>query len=112
MELFDNYLIFESDEEFEDFCIAPFAEIKRSEDGSLYCSGRHSEEYKSALAEGKKFIIKDRESKVYKRKVAIKRVPVVQDGRNLNRDVQIQLHVDNLESPSMIRLIEKMKRGK
>ena len=54
-----NVLYFESDEEFTDFCVAPFAVVKRSEDGTLYYEGEYSEEYKKCVEEGKTFIIKE-----------------------------------------------------
>lgn len=35
METIDNIIYFESDEEFEDFCVAPYATIKQSENGTI-----------------------------------------------------------------------------
>lgn len=62
-----NVILFESDDEFSDFCIAPYAIVKRSERGDLDYEGEFSEMYLKAIEEGKKFVIKDKESKVYKR---------------------------------------------
>lgn len=59
-----NVILFESDDEFADFCIAPYAIVKRSERG--YHEGEFSEMYLKAIEEGKKFVIKDEDSKVYK----------------------------------------------
>lgn len=92
-----NVMYFESDEEFTDFCVAPFAVVKRSEDGTLYYEGEYSEEYKKCVEEGKTFIIKDENSLVYKRKCATKRVPVLNDGVHTHRDAPIQLEVQGLQ---------------
>ena len=90
-----NVMYFDSDEEFTDFCVAPFAVIKRSEKGNLYYEGEYSDEYKKCLEEGKTFIIKDENSQVYKRKCVTKRVPI--EGVNTRKDVAIQLDVKGLE---------------
>lgn len=66
MEAIGNYILFESDEEFEDFCVAPYASIKQSDKGTNYCAGDYSDIYKECIKEGKQFVIKDRNSKVYK----------------------------------------------
>ena len=92
-----NVLYFESDEEFTDFCVAPFAVVKRSEDGTLYYEGEYSEEYKKCVEEGKTFIIKDENSQVYKRQCVTKRVPVQNDGVPTRRDAPIQLKVQGLQ---------------
>ena len=89
MEIRDNAIIFESDEEFEDFCVAPYAVIEHSEKGTLI-KGDFSEQYKKALEEGKAFVIKGRDSAVCRRKSVSKRVPVVIDGVS-NRMALIQL---------------------
>lgn len=80
MEIRDNAIIFESDEEFEDFCVAPYAVIEHSEKGTLFIKGDFSEQYKKALEEGKAFVIKGRDSAVCRRKSVSKRAPVVIDG--------------------------------
>lgn len=95
----DNILYFESDEEFTDFCIAPYAEIKKSENGNLYVAGDYSDEYKKSIEQDKKFIIKDENSQVYKRQCVCKRVPVYNNGVRVTsrEDYAIQLSVKNLE---------------
>ena len=90
MEIRDNAIIFESDEEFEDFCVAPYAVIEQSEKGTRFIKGDFSEQYKKALEEGKAFVIKGRDSAVCRRKSVSKRVPVVIDGVS-NRMTLIQL---------------------
>lgn len=91
-----NVMYFESDEEFTDFCAAPFAVIKTSEKGTMYYyEGEYSDEYKKCLKEGKTFIIKDENSQVFKRKCVTKRVPIA--GVRTRKDVAIQLAVENLE---------------
>ena len=42
----DDCLSFESDEEFEDFCIAPFADVKKDEKGNYFYKGDYSDIYK------------------------------------------------------------------
>lgn len=90
-----NVMYFESDEEFTDFCAAPFAVIKTSEKGTMYYEGEYSDEYKKCLKEGKTFIIKDENSQVFKRKCVTKRVPIA--GVRTRKDVAIQLAVKGLE---------------
>lgn len=69
-----NILFFENDDEFADFCIAPYAIVKISEKGNPYYEGEFSEIYLKAIEEGKKFVIKDEDSKVYKRSSVSARV--------------------------------------
>ena len=95
----DDILFFESDEEFTDFCVAPFAEIKKSENGGFYVVGDYSDEYKKCIEQGKRFIIKDENSQVYKRQCVTKRVPVFNNGVRVttHEDHPVQLSVMNLE---------------
>ena len=88
-----NIVYFESDEEFTDFCVAPYAIVKRSADGTLSVEGQHSDMYKKYIEEGKTFIIKDEDSQVYKHQCVSKRVPVQSTGRSAT----VQLPVQNLE---------------
>lgn len=88
---------FVSDEEFEDFCIAPYAVSKQTDSGVWYVSGRYSEEYLECIEDGVKFIIRDGDSVVYKRQCVSKRVPVMYNGEPVGRDTLVQLKVQNLE---------------
>ena len=88
-----NIFYFESDEEFIDFCLAPYAIVKRSADGTLSVEGQYSEMYKKYIEEGKTFIIKDEDSQVFKHQCVRKRVPVQGTGRSAT----VQLPVQNLE---------------
>lgn len=90
METKDDVIFFESDEEFEDFCIAPFATIENSEEGGPFIKGDFSEQYMKALKDGKAFVIKSNDSYVCRRKIVTKRVPVIMEGIR-NRTVCIQL---------------------
>ena len=96
-----NILFFENDDEFADFCIAPYAIVKRSERGYLYYEGEFSEMYLKAIEEGKKFVIKDEDSKVYKRSSVSGRVFAKSelDGEVYISDrtclVQLDLDIDN-----------------
>ena len=98
MEIKKNIIYFDSDMEFEDFCIAPYAVVKRSANGTLFVEGQYSDMYKKYIEEGKTFIIKDEDSKVYERQCVSKRVPVkVDDFPSYNRLTLVQLPVQNLE---------------
>ena len=88
---------FASDQEFEDFCVAPYAEIKETADGVMYVSGKYSEEYLECLEDGVRFVIRDEDSVVYKRQCVCKRVSVMHNGSLLGRDTLVQLKVENLE---------------
>lgn len=77
METIDKYLIFESDDEFADFCIYPYAVFKKDADGNI--TGYHckrTDEYLTAVKEEKIFVIKDKRSEVLHRKRVEKKVPI------------------------------------
>lgn len=93
METINNTIYFESDEEFEDFCIAPYATIVQNNTASAYISASHSDMYRQCLADGKFFVIMDEDSKVYNRQCATKRVPVQPTGQK----GLVQLKVENLK---------------
>jgi hypothetical protein len=94
----NNIIFFESDDEFTDFCIAPYAVVKRSSDGTLFVEGQYSDMYKKYIEQGKTFIIKDENSQVYKRQCVSKRVPVkIDDFPSYDRLTLVQLPVQNLE---------------
>jgi len=66
--------------------------------------------YKRSIEEGKTFIIKDVESKVYRRHCVCKRVPVKFDGNpGYNRDTLVQLEVENLEDYDDYLFEEKIR---
>lgn len=94
METIGNTIYFESEEELADFCIAPFASVKKSPAGRYYVEGDYSEAYKKSLSEGKTLIVKDQDAPVYRRDGVVgKRVPV----ESSDRTMLIQLKVENLE---------------
>lgn len=93
MEVIDNTIYFESDDEFTDFCVGPYAVIKKLANGVICVSGTYSSLYLKALEEGKTFVIKDEDSVVFERGCVSKRVPVKDTGR----DTLVQLDVENLE---------------
>ena len=92
-------IYFDSDAEFEDWAVAPYATIKLIENSNIpYTSGDFSDEYRAAIEEGKRFVIKDEDSVVCKRGCVCKRVPLkIEAFPTYNRDVLVQLSVDNLE---------------
>ncbi len=90
-------LFFATDEEFTDFCVAPYAEIVRPDKGSPYFEGRYSQEYLKCIDANTKFVIEDKNSQVYRRQCVTKRVPVRDGETILSRDVLVQLNVQNLE---------------
>jgi hypothetical protein len=113
METIDNIIYFESDEEFEDFCVAPYATIKQSENGTNYCAGDYSDIYKECVKEGKLFVIKDRNSKVYKRQAVTKRVPLNDPNSPARREtVLVQLKVQNMKQwyPLMEKMLKKKEK--
>ncbi len=109
METIDQVIVFDSDDEFADFCIASFAGIRRSEEGhpSSVKYG-YSEAYQKAIEEGKKFVIKDRNSAVFKHKGVTKRVPIVIEGDTRSqRTTLVQLDVQNLMDYDLWRFLQK-----
>lgn len=95
METINNTIYFESDAEFEEFCIAPYATIVQ--DKTPYIAGNHSDMYRQCLSEGKTFVIMDEDSVVYKRQCATKRVPVIVNGQPSGQERLVQVKVENLE---------------
>ena len=93
MEKIDDIIYFESDEEFTDFCVAPYAVIKQSKKGGYYVAGEYSDEYLKCVEMGKKFVIKDEDSMVFERQCVSKRVPV----QDSHKKTLVQLSVENLE---------------
>jgi hypothetical protein len=60
--------------------------------------GQYSDMYKNYIDQGKKFIIKDENSQVYKHQCVNKRVPVkIDDLPSYDRLTLVQLPVQNLE---------------
>ena len=99
MEKKKDIILFDSDAEFEDWAVAPYATIKYIENSKIpYTSGDFSNAYKAAIKAGKRFVIKDEDSVVCKRGCVCKRVPMKIESFPLyKRDVLVQLRVDNLE---------------
>ena len=96
-------IIFDSDEAFEDFCVDPVARIHYSSEGEpISCGGAYTEMYTKCIKAGMKFLIRDRQSKVYKRNVVTKRVLVPSELRSSRKDVAVQLRVQNLVSPTVL----------
>lgn len=95
----EGIIYFDSDAEFEDWAVAPYAIIKYIKNSNIpYTSGDFSNEYKAAIEEGKRFVIKDEDSVVCKRGCVCKRVPLKTEVSPLyKRDVLVQLSVDNLD---------------
>ena len=99
MEKKKDIILFDSDAEFEDWAVAPYATIKYIENSKIpYTSGDFSNAYKAAIEEGKRFVIKDEDSVVCKRGCVCKRVPIKIESFPLyKRDVLVQLSIDNLD---------------
>ena len=93
METKENFIYFESDEEFEDFCVAPYGVIEYSQTGSPFWKGQYSDQYNNAIQKGMRFVIKNEDSTVYKRMCATKRVPI----KGTSSVASVQLPVQNLE---------------
>jgi hypothetical protein len=94
-------IYFESDEEFEDWAVVPYATIVETEYGRE-CKGDHSDAYKEAIQQGKYFYIKGGldESKVHKRRCVTKRVSP--DFQTSRETVRVELPVENLADSRMI----------
>lgn len=88
--------------------------MKISEKGNLYYEGEFSEMYLKAIEDGKKFVIKDDESKVYKRSSVSARVFAKSelDGDVYISDraclVQLDLDIDNFIDYFEYKCEEKM----
>ena len=93
METKENFIYFESDEEFEDFCVAPYGVIEYSQTGAPSWKGQYSDQYNNAIRKGMSFVIKDEDSTVYKRMCVTKRVPI----QGTSSVASVQLPVQNLE---------------
>lgn len=95
-----KYKFFDSDEEFEDFCFAPYAFITFSKDGVPNgTKWDYSPEYKQCIKDDVHFVIRDLNSKVFKRKAATKRLPVIMEGNpGYKETVLAQLPVSNFEN--------------
>ena len=107
METKGNYLIFDTDNEFTDFCLAQDAAgiiVEDSKTGIMTVQFQqpwernYSDMYLQCLEEGKTFVIKEKDSAVCRRGCVSKRVPVMHNGVPLQgRDTLIQLDVENVE---------------
>ena len=94
MDIINDTVYFESDAEFEDFCIAPYITIKT---GDTSYHGDYSDQYKQYLEEGKSFVIMDKDSVVYKHMCASKLVPVLLDDRPMGIEREAHLRVQNFK---------------
>lgn len=94
-------IYFESDEEFEDWAVAPYATIAETEKGK-FLKGDYSYAYKEAIQQGKYFYIKGGldESKVLKSRRVCKRVSP--DFQTTRETVRVELPVENLADSRMI----------
>lgn len=114
MEKEDNYLIFENDDEFADFVFAPFAQIERNNKGLVYVnSGDYSEDYLRCLEQEIIFVIKQANSAICRRGVAIKRLPIKSlDGSIMSRMTTGQLEVKNVMEWYDYEFMQRIKEKK
>ena len=49
-------MYFESDNAFTDFCVAPYAVIEQSDNGTLYYHGEYTDLYKQCVEDGISFV--------------------------------------------------------
>ena len=105
MEKIGNYIFFDSESEFEDFCVAPYAIVKQGT-----CFGQYSLEYKECIKNGIKFAIKDRNCKAVKDNWVTKRVKVKIEDSSREVERAVQLKVQNVvwDSP-LVRKMAKMQ---
>ncbi len=102
-------IYFESDEEFEDWAVAPYATIVESGPYKTW-QGDYSDAYKEAIQQGKYFYIKGGpdESFVLKNRCVTKRV--FPDFQTPRETVHVQLPVKNLADSSMIMRSQVLAR--
>lgn len=94
----EDIIYFNSDDEFTDFCLLPFAVFTKNSLGLYYYTGAYSEAYLKAIEEGMRFVIKDKDSVVFKRKFVTKRLPVKLDNGNFSESTAlVQMPVQNLD---------------
>ncbi len=91
----EKVLLFDNDEEFEDFAVANYAFIERPENGRpRIMPGGYTEMYQKCVEEGVKFAFdEDYDSKVERRQCVSKRVPVVDEGVRRGTTIMVQLPV-------------------
>ena len=95
MKTINDFIFFKSDQEFVDICLAPYGVVVYPEKGTPpYYTGVYSEAYKNAIMEGKTFIIKDKNSVVYKHMCVAKRVPI----QGTRRIALVEKYVHNLKT--------------
>lgn len=89
----NQVLFFETDEEFEDFAVAPYAVVN-----SECYKGDYSDAYKECIKQGKYFVINggSLDSNTNRRKVVTKRVLVPPEVYSTRKEVAIQLPVQNI----------------
>ena len=110
METKGNYLIFETDNEFTDFCVAPHAVIVEK-GGIAYVACDYSDRFKQCLEEGKTFVIREKDSTVCRRSCVCKRVSVIYKGNPLRGQTALaQLRVENVEEYDDISFLLTTKR--
>ena len=108
MEALGNIILFESDEEFTDFCLEPYGQTIKSEKEELVYTGVYSEKYKKCISEGIKFLIKDKDSIVPERNCVSKRVPIERAGIRTEHSYLVQMDVQNLTwHPHLINWMAK-----
>ena len=102
-------IYFESDEEFEDWAVAPYATIAETDEGKEL-KGDYSDAYKEAIQQGKYFYIKGGldESFVLKNRHVTKRV--FPDFQTPRETVPVQLPVKNLADPTLISRLRILAR--
>lgn len=89
----NQILFFETDQEFEEFAVAPYAVVSSS-----YFKGEYSEAYKECIKQGKYFVVcgGSLDSKINKRKAVSKRVLIPPEVHSTRKDVLVGLPVQNI----------------
>lgn len=89
----NQIIFFETDEEFEEFAVAPYAVIE-----DTHYRGEYSDAYKECISQGKYFVINGGrlDSITNRRKAVTKRVLVPPELHSTRKDVAIQLPVQNI----------------
>lgn len=91
-------ILFDSDDDFLAFCVAPVAVIDYDREGNpCACHGQYTEMYLKCLEAGMKFGIRDEDSFVNKHNVANTRVLLPEGFNQLRKDYKINLPVQGIK---------------
>ena len=93
-----HVIVFDTDEDFINFCVDPVALAVRDKDGNIVTlTGQYSELYRKCCDAGMMFGIRKEDSVINKNKVACTRVAIPRQFRSPRKYTLVQLPVENIE---------------